>query len=65
MSAPTSKPKLWFLTGSQHLYGDETLRQVAAQSRAGRSSCSTASGRIPAEIVWQTGAHRRRRRSAG
>lgn len=24
--------ELWFLTGSQHLYGDETLRQVAAHS---------------------------------
>ena len=22
----------WFLTGSQHLYGEETLREVAAQS---------------------------------
>jgi L-arabinose isomerase len=22
----------WFLIGSQHLYGDETLRQVASQS---------------------------------
>jgi L-arabinose isomerase len=26
------KPQLWFLTGSQHLYGPETLRQVADQS---------------------------------
>ena len=25
--------EIWFLTGSQELYGDETLRQVAAQSR--------------------------------
>ncbi|WP_084960286.1 L-arabinose isomerase [Thermoactinospora rubra] len=24
---------IWFLTGSQHLYGEETLAQVAAQSR--------------------------------
>jgi L-arabinose isomerase len=23
----------WFVTGSQHLYGEETLRQVAANSR--------------------------------
>ena len=24
---------LWFVTGSQHLYGPETLEQVAAHSR--------------------------------
>ena len=29
---PRSK-RVWFLTGSQELYGDETLRQVDAQSR--------------------------------
>ena len=35
MPAPTAFAGLevWFLTGSQHLYGDETLRQVADQSR--------------------------------
>ncbi len=27
------KPQIWFLTGSQHLYGPETLEQVADQSR--------------------------------
>ncbi|WP_305788893.1 L-arabinose isomerase [Symbioplanes lichenis] len=27
------KPQIWFLTGSQHLYGPETLQQVADQSR--------------------------------
>ncbi|MFF5290376.1 L-arabinose isomerase [Paractinoplanes globisporus] len=26
------KPQIWFLTGSQHLYGPETIDQVAAQS---------------------------------
>nr|MDD6336699.1 L-arabinose isomerase [bacterium] len=25
--------QVWFITGSQHLYGDETLRQVAADAR--------------------------------
>lgn len=25
--------EIWFVTGSQHLYGDETLRQVAANSK--------------------------------
>ena len=34
MSDTTMQPRLvvWFLTGSQDLYGEETLRQVAAQS---------------------------------
>lgn len=27
-------PEIWFLTGSQHLYGPETLKQVAVNSRA-------------------------------
>lgn len=27
-------PELWFLTGSQHLYGPETLKQVASNSQA-------------------------------
>ena len=26
--------EIWFLTGSQHLYGDETLKQVAAHSKS-------------------------------
>ena len=33
-SAPV--PEIWFLTGSQSLYGPETLDQVAAQSQAHR-----------------------------
>ena len=27
-------PEIWFLTGSQHLYGPETLKQVAVNSQA-------------------------------
>jgi L-arabinose isomerase len=49
-----SKPKLWFLTGSQHLYGDDTLRQVAGQSEQVQQLL-TASGRIPAEIRTVSG----------
>ena len=30
--------QIWFLTGSQTMYGDDTLRQVADQSRR---SCAT------------------------
>ncbi|HWD68785.1 MAG TPA: L-arabinose isomerase [Solirubrobacteraceae bacterium] len=32
MQVGTDELECWFLTGSQHLYGEETLRQVAAQS---------------------------------
>ena len=32
-SETASNHEIWFLTGSQELYGDETLRQVATQSR--------------------------------
>ena len=27
------KSEVWFLTGSQHLYGEETLRKVAKNSQ--------------------------------
>ena len=27
------KFEVWFVTGSQHLYGEETLKQVAAHSQ--------------------------------
>jgi L-arabinose isomerase len=33
MSARTTR-QVWFVTGSQHLYGEETLRHVAEQSQA-------------------------------
>ncbi|GAB3422138.1 L-arabinose isomerase [Flindersiella endophytica] len=32
MPATEPAPEIWFVTGSQSLYGDETLRQVAEQS---------------------------------
>ena len=28
-----SQKEIWFVTGSQHLYGEETLRQVAENSQ--------------------------------
>uniref|UniRef100_UPI0004C46E46 L-arabinose isomerase family protein n=1 Tax=Lentzea aerocolonigenes TaxID=68170 RepID=UPI0004C46E46 len=46
------KPQIWFLTGSQHLYGPETLDQVAAQSQQIQRMLSD-SGRISTEIVWK------------
>lgn len=47
-----AKPQVWFLTGSQHLYGPDTLEQVAQQSQQIQRML-TESGRITAEIVWQ------------
>ncbi len=42
--------KFWFITGSQHLYGDETLKQVAADSAAMVDALNK-TGKLPAEIV--------------
>ncbi|KZB86155.1 L-arabinose isomerase [Amycolatopsis regifaucium] len=44
------KTEVWFLTGSQALYGEETLEQVAGQSLQIQRMLADA-GRIPAEIV--------------
>ena len=44
--------EVWFLTGSQDLYGDETLRQVAENSRAIAAGLDD-SGAIPVKIVWK------------
>jgi L-arabinose isomerase len=52
-SAPTaSTPQLWFLTGSQHLYGPETLQQVADQSRQIADALDDRIGSV-AEVVWK------------
>jgi L-arabinose isomerase len=44
--------ELWFLTGSQGLYGEETLRQVAEQSQQIARTLEKASD-IPVKIVWK------------
>jgi L-arabinose isomerase len=44
--------ELWFLTGSQHLYGDETLEQVARNSQQVAAALD-ASGRLAAKVVWK------------
>jgi L-arabinose isomerase len=44
--------ELWFLTGSQHLYGDETLKQVAENSRRIVSGID-GSGALPVKLVWK------------
>ena len=42
----------WFVTGSQSLYGEETLRQVAEQSETLAGTLSS-SPEIPVRIVWK------------
>ena len=44
--------EVWFLTGSQNLYGEETLRQVAEQSKA-ISDALNASSAVPVTVVWK------------
>ena len=44
--------EVWFVTGSQHLYGDETLKQVAAHSQE-IAKALTDSPRIPIQVVFK------------
>ena len=44
--------KFWFATGSQDLYGDECLANVAAHSKQMVDEWNK-SGRLPFEIVWK------------
>jgi L-arabinose isomerase len=44
------KFEVWFVTGSQHLYGEETLKQVAAHSQTIARSLNDAK-QIPVKIV--------------
>ena len=46
------EPEVWFLTGSQAMYGEETLRQVADQSRQIAARLDDAP-QIPARVVWK------------
>ncbi|WP_308798812.1 L-arabinose isomerase [Agromyces silvae] len=43
--------EVWFLTGSQHLYGEETLRQVAEQSQRVVEQLDGAAD-VPVKVVW-------------
>jgi len=47
-----SNYEIWFLTGSQHLYGPETLEQVNTHSREIASALNEASA-IPVNIVFK------------
>ena len=44
--------EVWFVTGSQHLYGDETLRQVAEHSQVIAKSINEAAN-IPVTVVYK------------
>jgi len=44
--------EVWFVTGSQELYGEQTLRQVAEQSRAIAATLAGADA-VPVRISWQ------------
>ena len=52
--------EIWFLTGSQALYGEETLRQVEEQSR---QITETLAGQVGGDGVCHRSASRRIRRS--
>ena len=47
-----SNPEIWFVTGSQHLYGPATLQQVGADAQAIVAGF-TAAPRLPLKVVHQ------------
>ncbi len=51
-SIDTSALEIWFITGSQNLYGEETLRQVAEHSTEVAKSLHEAAG-IPVKVVYK------------
>lgn len=44
--------EIWFITGSQHLYGEDTLKQVAENAQE-IVNCLNGSKRIALNIVWK------------
>ena len=44
--------ELWFVTGSQHLYGEETLKQVASHSEQITAAFNSAD-KIPVTVVFK------------
>jgi L-arabinose isomerase len=51
-ATPYPNQEIWFVTGSQGLYGDDILHQVAKQSQS-ISEILGAPGKIPVQIVWK------------
>ena len=52
LSTSLDEYEIWFVTGSQNLYGEETLRQVAEQSQEVARQLGESSD-IPVRIVWK------------
>ena len=52
MNEPFQGREIWFLTGSQDLYGEETLQQVAEQSQQVAALLDEAD-QVPVRIVWK------------
>ncbi len=52
MSNPSSKPTIWLVTGSQHLYGPETLEEVAVHSQEIAASLDALS-EMPVNVVFK------------
>jgi L-arabinose isomerase len=46
-------PEIWYITGSQHLYGEQTLNQVAANSQKIVEELN-GSQRLPLKLVFKT-----------
>ena len=44
--------EVWFVTGSQHLYGEDTLKQVESNSKAIVKGLNEA-GNLPIEIIFK------------
>ena len=44
--------EVWFITGSQHLYGEETLKQVAEHSQQIAKGLDTAK-QVPVKVVFK------------
>jgi L-arabinose isomerase len=49
---PPDEMEIWFLTGSQSLYGEDTLRQVADQSQEIARTLAAAQ-QVPVRVVWK------------
>jgi len=52
MTHDSNRRQIWFLTGSQGLYGEEIVRQVIAQSREIADQLADAKD-IPYDVIWK------------
>lgn len=53
MQSKYMNKEVWFVTGSQHLYGKETLKQVDIDSEIITKGIN-ASANIPVEIIFKS-----------